>query len=366
MKNLKIEQQKGSRVQISGELPWEDFKEFKQKAIANVGELISVDGFRKGKIPEDIVIKKAGDYAILEEMANLAFQKVYPQIILENKIDAIGRPQIQITKLAQDNPLGFSIETAVMPEVKLPDYKKIASKINKDFKKDIDVSDEELEKTIQEIREMRAKQDLFKKMQDGTAPESLVENNKDESPEEVQKRINEKLELPELNDEFVVSLGSDFKNVEDFKTKLRESLAVEKERKAEDKNRIEIIEAIVSDTKLELPDIIVDAEIDQVIHRMRFDIEKMGMKLEDYLQNIKKTEENIRDEAREDAEKRAKIQLIVANIARNEKVAPDEDRVKQELEFLKKQYPEAHENSARNYIENILINDEVFKMLQSQ
>jgi len=365
MKNLKIEQQKGSRVQITGELPWEDFKEFKSKAITKVGELISVDGFRKGKIPEDVVIKKAGESAILEEMANLAFQKLYPQIVLDNKIDAIGRPQIQITKLAQDNPLGFTIATAVMPEVKLPDYKKIASKVNKSFVKDVEVSDEDLEKTIQEVREMRAKQDLYKKMQDGTAPKSDVENDKDESPEEVQKRIDANLELPEFNDEFVASLG-DFKNVEDFKAKVKENIKLEKERKSEDKNRIDIIEGIIADTKLEIPDILIESEIDQVMHRMRSDIEQMGMKLEDYLENIKKTEEDIRTEARGDAEKRAKIQLIVATIARNEKVAPDENRIKEELDVLKKQYPEAQESSARGYIENILINDEVFKMLQSQ
>lgn len=365
MKNLKIEQQSGSRVQITGELPWEDFKEYRKKAIEKVGELISVDGFRKGKIPEDIIIKQAGEHAILEEMASLAFQKLYPQIVIDNKIDAIGRPQIQITKLAQDNPLGFVITTAVMPEVKLPNYKKIASKVNKDASKDIEVTEEEVEKTIKEVQEMRAKQDLFKKMQDGTAPKTETENKKDESPEEVQKRIDEKLEIPELTDDFVKSLG-DFKDVEDFKTKIRENIKMEKERKADDKVRLDIVEGILKDTKVELPDILVDAEIDQVMHRMRSDIEQMGMKLEDYLKNVKKTEEDIRKEARDDAEKRAKIQLVVATIARQEGVMPDEERVKQELEILKKTYPDVTEDQARGYIENILTNDEVFKMLQSQ
>lgn len=365
MKNLKIEQQKGSRVQITGELPWEDFKEYRKKAIEKVGELISVDGFRKGKIPEDIVIKQAGEPAILEEMASLAFQKLYPQIVIDNKIDAIGRPQIQITKLAVDNPLGFVITTAVMPEVKLPDYKKIASQVNKDSNKDVEVTEEEVEKTIKEVQEMRAKQDLFKKMQDGTAPQTETENNKDESPEEVQKRIDEKLELPELTDEFVKSLG-DFKDVEDFKTKLRENIKMEKERKADDKVRLDIVEGILADTKVELPDILVDAEIDQVMYRMKADIERMGMKLEDYLKNINKTEEDIRKEARDDAEKRAKIQLVVATIARQEGVKPDEERVKEELEMLKKAYPDVTEDQARGYIENILTNDEVFKMLQNQ
>lgn len=364
MKELNIEQQKGSKVQISGELPWEDFKGFRVRAVEKLSELVSVDGFRKGKIPEDILIQKVGESAILKEMASLAFQKMYPQIIKENKIDAIGRPEIQITKLAKDNPLGFTIVTAVMPEVKLPDYKALAKKVNTSKQK-TEVADKDVEDAIEQIRTMRAKQDLFKKMQDGTAPQSDVENNKNESPEEIQKRLDEKLELPEFNDEFVKTLG-DFKDVEDFKIKLRENLTVEKERKADDKNRIDIIDAILQETKLELPDLVVDAELDQLIYRMKSDVESMGMKFEEYLSNLKKTEEEIRTEARPDAEKRAKIQIVVGTIAQQEKVAPSQEKLEHELKHLKEQYADVDEQVARNYLENILINDEVFKMLQSQ
>lgn len=364
MTDLKIEQQKGSKVQIAGELPWEDFKNFRNKAVAKVGELVSIDGFRKGKIPEDVLVKHVGEHTILEEMASLAFQKMYPEILREHKIDAIGRPEIQITKLAKDNPLGFTIVTAVMPEVKLPDYKAIAKEVNTSKEK-TEVLDKDVEEAIEQIRTMRAKQDLFKKMQDGTAPASDVENNKDETPEEVQKRIDEKLELPEFNEEFVKTLG-DFKDVEDFKTKLRENLAVEKERKADDKNRIDIINAILEKTNVELPELVVDAELDQLIYRMKSDVESMGMKFEEYLTNLKKTEEEIRREARPDAEKRAKIQILVGKIAQQEQVTPSQEKVEHELKHLKEQYPDVQDAVARNYIENILINDEVFKMLQKQ
>lgn len=364
MKNLKVEQQKGSKTQITGELPWDDFKNFRARAIEKVGELIQLDGFRKGKVPEDVLVKHVGEHSILEEMASLAFQKIYPEILREHKIDAIGRPEIQITKLAKDNPLGFIIVTAVMPQVSLPDYKAIAKKVNASKEK-VEVADKDVEEAIEQIRTMRAKQDLFKKMQDGTAPKTEGENNKDESPEEVQKRIDEKLELPEFNDDFVKTLG-DFKDIEDFKSKLRENLALEKERKADDKNRIDIIDAILEKTNFELPDLVVDAELDQLIYRMKGDVESMGMKFEDYLTNLKKSEEEIRNEARSDAEKRAKIQIVVGTIAQQEKVTPPAEKVEHELKHLKEHYPDVQDATARNYIENILINDEVFKMLQSQ
>lgn len=374
MKNLNIEKKEGSRVCITAELPWEDFVVYRPTALKNIGEVLSVDGFRKGHIPDDIIVKQAGESAILEEMANLAFQKLYPQIIRDNKIDAIGRPEIQITKLASGNPLGFSITTSVMPEIVLPDYKKIASQTNSK-KEEVKVSDEDIEKTIEEIRTMRAKQDLFKKMQNGDADHvhddscnhdhEEIPNNKDESVEDVQKRIDEKLVLPEFNDEFVKTLG-DFANVEDFKTKLRENILNDKKQKSEDKTRIDSIEAIIAETKLDLPDIIVDVELDQMISRMTADVSQMGMKFEDYLIKVGKTEEDIRKEFRPDAEKRAKIQIIVADIAKKENIIPDAEKVAQELEIIKQHYPEVDEKSARGYVETILTNDAVFAMLAGQ
>jgi len=374
MKNLKIEKQKGSTVLVTGELPWEDFKQYRPKALKKLSELVSIDGFRKGHIPEDVLVKKVGEISILEEMANLAFQILYPEIVLENKIEAIGRPSIQITKLAEGNPLGFSITTPVLPEVKLPDYKKIAGEVNKKKEKD-EVTDKEIEETIEEIRTMKAKQDLFKKMQEGQTEHVHDENcnhehdetpnNKDESIEEVQKRIDEKLELPEFNDDFVKTLG-DFKDVEDFKIKLKENLSFEKDRRASDKHRLDIIDGVLSKTDLDIPEIMIDAEIDQIVHSMKADISRMGMTFEKYLESTGKTEEDIRKSVKGDGEKRAKLQVVVASIAKQENLHPEEERVLQEIETIKKHYPEAREDSVRGYVETILTNDIVFKFLEQQ
>lgn len=365
MQNLKIEHKEKSQIVITGELEWNSFKNYRKKALSKISEIIEVDGFRKGKIPEDVIVKKAGDHAILEEMASLAFQEIYPALLKEHAIDAIGRPSIQITKLAEGNPLGFSISTAVMPKISLPDYKKIASQVNK-TKEIFEVLDEEVQKAIEDIRTMKAKQDLFKKMQNGEIPkDESIENNKDESPEEIQKRIDEKLELPELNDEFAQSVGG-FKTVQELKKAVKENITQEKERRADDKNRIDIIEQIIKETKLEIPDIVVDAELDQLMHRMKSDVAQMGMDFKEYLEKLKKTEEDVRADARKDAEKRAQIQFIVATIAREENINADEKRVQDEVEKIRKEYSDVSEEAAQAYIENILINDEVFKMLQSQ
>jgi len=92
----------------------------------NLNEDIKVDGFRKNMVPENVLAAKVGEFVIDQETAELALSRAYMNILIDRKIDAIGRPQVTITKLARGNPLEFKIITAVVPEVKLPDYKKIA------------------------------------------------------------------------------------------------------------------------------------------------------------------------------------------------------------------------------------------------
>src|SRR3989344_4883710 len=148
-----------SEVEIEGELSSELFEHYSAQALKRLGENLKLDGFRKGKIPENVLLSHIPEISILEEMANLALGEHYPKIIENEKIDAIGRPEISITKLARKNPLGFKIKTAVLPEIDLPDYKDIAKKIISnitDAEKNIIVSDQDLENTIMDIRKSRA------------------------------------------------------------------------------------------------------------------------------------------------------------------------------------------------------------------
>ena len=119
-----------STVEIKGEIEASVFEQARPEAIKHLSEKVNIDGFRKGHVPENVLEKHVGEIAILEEMAHITISKNYGKILLENKIDAIGYPNIQITKLAKGNPLGFTITVAVVPEMTLPDYKKIAKEIN--------------------------------------------------------------------------------------------------------------------------------------------------------------------------------------------------------------------------------------------
>src|SRR6185369_9568778 len=106
-----------SEVEIEGEIDAEKFESYYPIAIKKLGEKVEIDGFRKGKIPENVLISKVGEMSLMEEMAELALSEAYAKILEDEKIDAISRPEISIVKLARKSPLGFKIKTATIPDV---------------------------------------------------------------------------------------------------------------------------------------------------------------------------------------------------------------------------------------------------------
>lgn len=346
--NLEINKKEKSVVEIKGEIDTLDFENSREKALSRLSEHVEIDGFRKGKAPKDMVIKKLGDQMILEEMAQITLSSAYPKILLDNKIDAIGYPQINITKLAKGNPLGFTILTAVIPEVTLPDYKKIAKEVNSKTE-EVSLTEEEFNKFILQIKRAKAHDDFHKANPDikGHDHEEIKDEN-----------------LPELDLEYIKTLG-DFKDMADFEAKIKEDILNDKKWRAKEKSRIELIEAIEKETKIDVPEILIQSEIEKIIARMKSDVERMGLKYEDYLQSLGKNIENIREEFKGDAEKRAKVQMLVGEIAKKEELKADKEKLEEEVKKVLESYKDADENNARMYIESVLINEEVFKFLEN-
>ena len=338
-----------SRVEITGSIAAEVWGKYRAEAIKHINEHIAVDGFRKGLVPENILIAKVGEMAVLEEMAELALSKAYLDIIIENKIDSIGKPEIQVTKLAKDNPLEFKIITAVVPEVKLPDYKKLAQKeVTKQNKDDVKVTDKDIDDAILRIRKTHASHE-------GHDHEKM-------SKEEHEKAIE--ASMPELTDEFVKKLG-DFNDVPDFRTKLSAMLAEEKVATAKDKSRVSIADAIAAETRVELPDIMIESELHRTEAQFSADIERMGIKIDDYLKHAGKSMEDIRKEWRPHAEKKAKLQLILNAIAVAENVKPEKKEVEEEVNHILEHYKDADREHAAVYAETVLTNEKVFRLLES-
>lgn len=348
---IKINKLPKSELEIEGEIAADAFEAYYDKALKHIGEHVELDGFRKGKAPENVILAKVPEIKILEEMAEMALGENYPKILEENKIDAIGRPEITITKLGRKNPLSFKIKTAVIPEVKLADYKKIAKDVMSeitDEEKKVDATDEEMEKVILDIRKSRAPK---------------VEVAEGVEPKEGEKELEPV--LPELNDDFIKAMGP-FENVEDFRNKLKENMKLEKENALKEKTRIKMIEKIIEKSEMDVPELLITLETNKIIARMQDDISRMGLKFEDYLGHLKKTEDDLRNEFRKDGEQRSKLSLVLAEIAKKENLKPEEEDIQNEVDQILEHYKDADPQSARMHTENVLTSEKVFQFLESQ
>ncbi len=344
-----------SMVEIESGIESAIFASYEDKAITRMGERMEIPGFRKGHAPKDILKQNMPEMMLLEEMAEAAIYDAYPKILEENKIDAIGRPEITILKIAKGNDLEFKIKTAVLPELALPDYKKIAQEEGgkKEYNEEVVVEEAEVTKVIADLRKMRAEQNMPPhEHQDGEEHD----HSKHEFTEE---------ELPVFDDAFAKSFG-DFENIDAFTSKIRENIKKEKEMVAGDKKRLAIVEAIIKDTKGEIPDILISSETDKMLYKLEADMTGMGFKMEDYLKQINKTEADLRAEWKDEAEKRAKLQMIVHTISEKENIKPSKEEIEQETDAIMNMYKDADRVRASVYVETMLTNEKVFAFLEGK
>jgi FKBP-type peptidyl-prolyl cis-trans isomerase (trigger factor) len=339
--NLEIKELEGSMVEIKGEISWENFAVYEKKAFERLAAHIEIDGFRKGNVPEAIAKKQLGDELILSDMAEMAIQELYPTILEEKKIDAIGRPALSITKMARDNALGFTLTTAVLPEIKLPDYKKLAK--TAPAPEEVSVTEEEVDKVIEDLRQMRAYGHVHS------------ETDKHEHTEE----------LPEVNDEFAKSFGA-FKDLSELRAKIKENVLREKDQNENDKRRITIMDSIIAEAKFDVPAIILQSEQDKMIAQIESDVTRSGMEFDAYLKQVNKSRSDIAEEFKGEAERRARFQMVINAIAKDMELKISDEEVDKEAEKLMAQYPGADLARTKAYADMILVNERILSMLESQ
>lgn len=307
-------------IEIKSSIPAAEFEEAIKGALANIKKEIELPGFRKGAAPEKLVREKIGEAALLQDAAEHAISHAYGHILQAEKIDAIGYPRVNITKMAAGNPLEFTLTTAVVPEIKNLDYKKISAKENAKPVETVAVTDAEIDKTLADI----------------------------------QKNYPDYKKNPE------------FKDDADFKTKLRENLAQEKQHRALEKKRIELVDALTEKVDVAIPEVLVETELARMSDQMRHDIERMGMKFDDYLKHLGKTADDLKKEWRNDAIKRVKLDLVMAHVAREEKIEADLAKVEAEVKHATEHHKDVDADRAREYFRHIFQNQAVFDFLEKQ
>lgn len=413
-----------SQIELTIELTAEEFAPYIEKGAAKLAEKVKIEGFRPGKAPIEILKQKVGEMAILEEAAHVAIHKTIDDIVDQNTMgrQAVGQPKVEITKLAPGNPFEYKVVTSIMPTVALGKYKDLKIKPTEGKVEEIDI-----EKTLKELQEMRVAEvlseagaaDTDKVLVDiemfmdkvpveggqtkdlaviigknyfvgGFDSELLGAKTGEERtfslpfPEDHhQKNLAGKMvefkvkvgsvykrELPEINDEFAV--GFRFKDLADLKKTLSENILADRKNQADTKAELEMLEKIVSDTKFgDLPEAMVESETHFMMHEIEDDLARQGGKMEDYLQHINKTRNELVLDLLPNAVKRVKTALIMKEIGIVEKIEASEKEIDDKIDELKETHKEntdlqkmAADRGYRRYVGNILQNGKVIAKLK--
>lgn len=339
-----------SEYEIEGEIHADVVKEFRDKAVKELSLETRVAGFRPGHVPEKFVVERFGEVAIIEEAGRMALEKHYGEIVKkaidDKKIKVLGSPAVTITKVAPGEAFGFKIKTALMPEVKVKGYKATAKKVMSE-KADVKVTDKDIEEAIADLQRQVAHTDHHK-------------NNPDDHGHD-----HGDLPLPEVNEEFIKKFGP-FETVEAFKEKVKEGITMDKSKKEKDKKRLTVMESLIKDSDISMPKMLVDSELSRMLHELSANISQMGIDVETYLKHIGKTIDELKTEWIPDAEKRAKTQLILNQIALDEKITVSEEDIKKEVAQIMQVYKDADPTRAEIYVETVLLNEKVWSWLEEQ
>lgn len=411
-----------SQKEIKVEVSIEEMEKYIQKATKELSKQIRVDGFRPGKAPAEIVKTHIGASGIYQEATDLAIRETYPQLVSENKLEVIGRPNIEITKTAQGNPLEYKIVLTVLPKIKLADYKKVKGKLEKKKIEEKIINDE-----LEKLRKYRAKfittkepsqkgdrleidfesvldgekfeggeaknhpliigeanfvpgfEDNLIGLKEGETKEFKVVFPKEYQKKELAgKKVNfkvkvnlvQKVELPKIDDELAKAIGK-FESLSDLKNKIKEGLEKEEEQKAHGELRKKIIEQIIKDSVMDVPELLVEEELDIMLKEFKNSIERTGVKFDEYLKKIKTSEEDILKGWRKNAEDRVKLNLIIYEINKKEKIKINEKDLTEKTEQTMKAYENVKEpekkinpEAVREYIRETMIKEKIFEMLE--
>lgn len=366
-----------SEVLVTVELTPEELEKYEVATAARVSEKVEVPGFRKGQAPKAFVIAQIGPDAFFNEVLNVALPRSYFEVIKEQKLQVISRPDI---KVVSKSPLKYEARVGVLPEIILKGYETI-----KIAAEPVTVTEKEIDEVVDEMRKYRAtyktitrpvkKGDRveidFQGFDEGGAPldntksknhplfigeGSLVQGFEDELlgmkigdkkkfkvkfPGDYQhqpfrnkvvhfetevKKAEEAI-LPELNEDFVAQLMGEKKTVPEMKEALKADIHAKKEIDSRRKRENDLLEKLLKEAKLDVPPILVEEEVDYMIMDLQKEIEQRGLKFETYMEKMKKEKRDIRKEYSPEAEKRIRIRLILNFLFREMKIDVTEDEL---------------------------------------
>ncbi len=389
--DVKVEKTENkNEVKLSFTVEAEKFEEAMKKVYSKTAKYFNIPGFRKGKAPMQLVERQYGSEIFYEDAFNELVPDLYDEAIKENSIEAVSKPDIDITQMEKGKDLIFTATVQTKPEVKLGKYKGIEIK-----KIEYNVSDEEINHELGHMQERNSRLisvedrpveegDItvidFEGFVDGVPFEGgKAENHEleigsktfipgfedqiigmkiDEErdinvkfPEEyfskdlagkdatfkVKLHEIKKKELPELDDEFAKDV-SEFDTLDELKKSIKEKIEEENKNKEKYETEEEAIKTVCENTEIDIPSGMIELEIDNMIKDIEARLSYQGLKLEQYLQMMGKTESEMRTEFEEQAKRSVKSRLVLEAIATAEDTLPTDEEVTEKIKEMAKQY----------------------------
>lgn len=427
--NPSIKKLPRSQIEFSVTVSWKDMERFIEKVAAEYSQKHPIAGFRPGKAPVSAVEGKIGS-ALYHEAAESAIKSHYTRFVIENKLAVVGPPSISLDGVKKDADLTFKATVAVFPEIKLCDPKEI--KLQKPTGTETTVSDKEINEALEKLRRMRSKiitvnrpaqsgdrvevdftlflrgvpfeggsgkqypviigegkflpefeQQLIgmereeKKRFELTFPADYhaKELQKKKGEFEVIMKLVQIMELPELNDEFAKNVGK-FKDVTELKDSIRKGIAAEKKSTFENK-RLEIFfDKLIAESPVEIPEVMVQEELNKMYHELEHNVAGIGLPMDEYLRQIKKTKDDLLEGWQKDAAKRISVALAIREIAKKQKIEKEIDK-----EMISRKTAEMRQELAgfrdggststsieemESYARNLLINEKAIDWIKKE
>ncbi|MBD3251473.1 trigger factor [Candidatus Uhrbacteria bacterium] len=426
MQQPTIENVAGSKVKLTFTVTPEEAKPYLDEAVKVLSESKPIPGFRPGKAPYAEVVKAFGEMRIYETALEQIVRAMYMRAVLDNDLDTVGSPEIQVDKLTPGQDFQFTVIAPVAPSVKkMPDYSKplVEYHARKIEEKDVNVALQDLRKMQRKeiaSTEPAGKEDLvvidmdMKKdhvaLEDGVARDYRVylaeehyipgfadkvvgikegeertftlpfpseHYQKHLAGKEVDFTVKAKqiykMEFPELNEEFAKSLGME--QMEKLKEAIRHNLSLEEEGRAREKSEIEMLEKLVDQGEFsEIAELLVNQEVDKMIREMEHSVEERGMKMEDYLQSIKRTRDELKLDFVPQAMRRIRTATLIKAIAKKEGITVSDEELDKEtdriLHGIKEEDKEVRERVSspeyREYLAIMMRNRKALELLKKQ
>ena len=404
-----FEKLSSNKVKLGFVVEPEKFDEGLKKAYNKMKGRISIPGFRKGKAPMKVIENHYGESVFYEDAFDAIFPEIYQAALKEHDVQVVDRPELDVEQIGRGKELKFTVEVFVRPDVELGEYKKLG------IVKTVDeVTDDDVNAEIERARDRSARwveiTDRPAKLDDqvnidyagfdgdeqfdgGTAqnhelvlgsgsfipgfeeqlvghsvgedvevnvtfPEQYHAENLAGKPVVFKVKINgiREKEMPALDDDFVTEVSETANNVEEYKAEIRANLEKAADQRGETAFENEVIETVCENAKVDIPDAMIEDQIDSMLRDMELRMMYQGMKLDDYFKYTGQTREQVRDMYRDSAKERVLSQLVLEAVKKAEDIKATDEETDAEMA----RYAEQNKMELDKFKENLSDGDKEY------